>query len=258
MSKTDAQATTALTPPGNAKLVIPAELRDRVKRDAGQGVSTKADDQLLPLIYVLHYNSPQVDKRGNAYEEGAEAGDFWLRGALNPIRGGIEGIEVQPCMMLRRWVEWLPSRGGYVTEHDQPPADLESRKSSENGIEKTELVRKGNNNTIVDTRKFYVVTEGRPFVLPCKSTQHTFARKWNTDFNQRRDPDTGAVLPAFLHRYRLTTLPDENAKGKYFSLKFTHIGLVSTPEYDLGKQLYESVARGIARDAMSTSNDWEA
>jgi hypothetical protein len=254
-TKIEAQVTTALTPPSNANSAIPAELRERAKRDAGEGVSSKAEDQLIPLIYVLQSNSPQVDKRGNAYEENAEPGDFFLRGAINPVRSGIEGIEAQPCMMLRKWVEWLPSRRGYVTEHDQPPADLESRISSENTIEKTELVRKSNGNTIVDTRQFYLIVEGQPFVLPCYSTRHTFARKWQTDLNQRRHPDTGNVLPAFLHRYRLTTYPDENAKGKYFSLKFTYIGPVSAPEYDLGKRLYEAVTRGIARAEASTNGD---
>jgi hypothetical protein len=226
---------------------LPADWLDTAARFTGRGVSMKAEDQLIPRVYLLQQNSPQVDKRGNKYVQDAEAGDFFLRTALNPIRSGVNGIEVQPCEMLRKWVEFLPARGGYVTEHDRPPTDLESRITSENGIEKIVQVRKTNNNIIQDTRQFYLLIEGRPFALGCNSTKHTFAREWVTHYHQLRHPQTGDILPAFAHRYLLTSTPTGNSKGKWFGLKFADLGPVSLAELDAGNRLYEAVTRGAVR-----------
>jgi hypothetical protein len=210
--------------------------------------TARAEDQLIPLIYLLQQGSPQVDKRGNKYMQDAEPGDFFLRTALNPIRSGLTGIEVQPCEMLRKWIEFLPNRGGYVTEHDRPPADLESRISSENGIEKIVQVRRSNNNIIQDTRQFFVLVEGKAYALPCKGTGHTFAKEWQTHFHQLLHPQTGGLLPAWAHKYLLTTVPAANGKGKWFGLKFADLGPVPTlGEYDAGRRFHQAVTRGAVR-----------
>jgi hypothetical protein len=238
---------TNTTVPGVVPDQLPADWLNTAARFSGRGVSTKAEDQLIPLIYLLQKGSPQVDKRGPKYVQDAEPGDFFLRGDLRPIRSGVTGIEVQPCQMLRKWVEWLPNRQGYVTEHDRPPADLESRISSENGIEKIVQVRKSNNNVIVDTRQFYVLVEGQPYQLPLKSTGHTVAREWTTHQNRLLHPITGNVLPAFAHRYLLTSIPVDGKKGNWFGLKFADRGPVSSAELEAGNQLYEAVTRGTVR-----------
>jgi len=118
--------------------LISAELLEEAARDCGRGVSTDPADRIIPLLYILQSNSPAVAKRGNAHIPDAEPGDFWLRNAAsNPIRSGITGIDVLNCGMVRRWVEWRPNRQGYVTEHDQPPADTEDVIThDEAGIEK--------------------------------------------------------------------------------------------------------------------------
>jgi hypothetical protein len=237
---------TNTTVPGVAPDQLPAEWLDQAKRYSGRGVSTKAEDQLIPLVYLLQQNSPQVDKRGSKYVQDAEAGDFFLRGALRPIRSGVTGIEVIPCGMLRKWVEFLPERRGYVGESNTPPADLESRITHENGIEKIVQVRRSNGNTIVDTRQFYLLIEGRAYALPCSSTKHVFARGWVTYQHQLQLPNDD-LLPAFAHRYLLTSFPDRNGKGNYFSLRFADLGPVSLAELEAGNALFEAVTRGTVR-----------
>src|SRR5215467_3004443 len=126
---------------------LPVELLEETAKDAGMGVSFKPEDQLLPLIYVLQTNSPAVDKRGDSYIEGAEAGDFWLRNALDPIKNGEEGIVVIPCEMQRTWIEWLPNRQGFVARHDAPPIDMKtSIVRGDDGRERQVLVRGDNGN----------------------------------------------------------------------------------------------------------------
>lgn len=211
---------------------------------AERGVSFKAEDQLLPLIYVLQNMSPQVDKRGDNYIEGAEPGDFWLRNSLNPIRNGEDGIDAIPVEMFRTWIEWLPNRGGFVARHDTPPADMVAKMiRGDDGRERQVMVR-GNGNLIVDTREFYMMVDGDPYVFPCASTKHTFARQWQTMFHRFKHPKTGKIMPAFAHKYNLKTIPSSNALGKWFGLTFKDVGESSISEIRACIAFSDAVMKG--------------
>lgn len=227
---------------------LPAELLEDTAKDAGMGVSFKQEDQLLPLIYVLQQMSPAVDKRGDNYIEGAEPGDFWLRNAIDPIAKGEQGIVTIPCEMQRTWIEWLPNRQGFVARHDAPPIGMKaSVVRDDSGREKQVLVNNENGNIIQDTREFFLLVDGAPYVLPCTGTKHTFARQWNTFYKQFHHPKTGDVMPSFHRKYRLTTVPASNAIGKWFGLKFQDEGYVTKPEYDMAKALCLAVRKGEKR-----------
>ena len=230
------------------RMPVPDDLLGVTEADAGMGVSFKQEDQLLPLIYILQTNSPVVEKRGDVYIDGAEPGHFWLRNSLIPIRDGVEGIEAIPCEMIHTWIEWLPNRQGFVARHDEPPKDMAERTvRDDNGREKQILVRAGNGNVIQDTREFYIIVDGQPFVLPCTGTKHTFARQWQTMFHQFRHPKTNQIMPSFSRKYKLTTVPASNAIGKWFGVKFEDLGWVAKSEYDAAKAFHSAVKRGEKR-----------
>jgi hypothetical protein len=211
---------------------------------AERGVSFKSEDQLLPLIYVLQNMSPQVDKRGSNYIEGAEPGDFWLRNDLKPIRNGEEGIEAIPVEMFRTWIEWLPNRGGFVARHDAPPTDMVAKIIRGDDGRERQVTARGNGNLIVDTREFYIMVNNDPYVLPCSSTKHTFARQWQTMFHRFKHPKTGKVMPAFARKYHLTTIPASNALGKWFGLKFEDMGEASLNEIKAAIAFSNAVIKG--------------
>lgn len=245
---------------GRRQLVVPDELLDITEQDAGLGVSFKPEDQLLPLIYILQTNSPVVDKRGDVYIEGAEPGHFWLRNSLEPIRDGIQGIDAIPCEMHRTWIEWLPNRGGFVARHPEQPSDVKTTMiRGDDGREKQVLVRGESGNIIQDTREFFILVDGWPFVLPCTGTKHTFARSWETMFHQFKHPKTNKVMPAFSRKYRLTTVPQSNAQGKWFGIKFQDLGFVSLPEYNEAKSFHEAVKGGQRKaEAPMAGHDGES
>src|SRR5262249_30832182 len=235
--------TTALTPSGGT---LPAELLDEMAADAGRGVSTKAEDQLIPLIYILQTNSPICAKRDPAYRDGAEPGHFLLRGAIDPIREGDTGIVTIPCEMQRVWLEFLPGRQGLVDRHAQKPADVKVSVQEEGGRRKQILVR-ANGNTIQDTREFAVLVDGQPYILPCWGTRHTFAREWQSWFQQFKHPTTGKGMAAFSRKYRLTTVREGKALGRWWGLKFPDLGGVSKDEYDAARALNVIVVSGAPR-----------
>lgn len=222
---------------------IPEDMIEATALDPGLGVSFNPEDQLLPLVYILQGLSPQVNKRGDSYVDGAEPGDFWLRGALQPIRNGEEGIKAIPCGMQRSWIEWLPERQGFVARHQEIPHGVQSKKvRRDDGSEMT--VAMLGDNIIQDTREFYIMVEGHPYVLPCTSTKHTFARQWQSYFHQLTHPKTGGVMPSPSQLYLLTTVPVSNAKGDWFGLKFQFLGFVPKPVYEHAKAFANAVKRG--------------
>lgn len=103
----------------------PSFLDEYAERDAGEGVSTSAADNLVPLVYFLQTNSPQVNRREEKYVPGAEPGDIWLKGAPtgSEIVKGEDGLIFQPCFFYRSVGEWVPrgeggqGGGGFVAEH---------------------------------------------------------------------------------------------------------------------------------------------
>jgi hypothetical protein len=235
--------------------VVPAELLEYAKRDAGQGVSTRPEDQLMPFLRVLQSNSPMCSKRDPAFIEGAQAGCFFLRGAINPIRDGEAGIVAQICALERVFVEFRPLRQGYVATHTEPPADVVQRELHEEGRTKLALVRMSNNHVVQDTRQLYILVEGSPYVLPCTSTMHTFAKQLNGDLRQRLHPETNETLPAFLHKYKFVTVPVANALGRWFGLRFAYVDSVSPVEYAAGRRLHQIVMNGKARVEAPASSD---
>lgn len=229
----------------NVQPMISPELLDLAQQDAGRGVSFQAEDQLIPLIYVLQSNSPVVDKRNkDTYIEGAESGHFWLRGAIHPIMDGEEGIEAIPCGMQHTWIEWLPNRQGFVARHNEQPKDTETRTiRGDDGREKNVLCRP-NGNLIQETREFYVLVDGHPYVLPCAGTKHMFARQWQSMFHQYRHPKTGDVMPSYLRKYKLVTFLQTREQNKWYNIKFEDLGTVTVPEFMTGRALNESVQKG--------------
>jgi hypothetical protein len=238
-----------VVPLANSPLVVPPELEDMVAEDARKGTSQNAEDLLTPLIYVLQAGSTQLDKRGGSYVPGAEPGHFYLRGAArDPIRDGVAGFMVVPCVMERAWFEWYPSRGGYAGRHAQRPDDAEARLIDTDSGKRRALVRRSNGNTIQETRELIVLVDGEfPFILPCYGTRNAFARELQTYLNQLRHPVSGALLPAFAHRYLLTTVLTGNAMGKWFTVKFQNLGFVSRTEYERARKLYADVINGVYR-----------
>jgi hypothetical protein len=221
---------------------LPPELAKLAEQDAGKGVSDQFEDQLTPIITPLQTNSPQCDHRGAEYIDGAAPGKLWLRSSSEPIR---DFIDVICCGMVHSFVEWLPARGGYVGRHAELPDDVETTRDGARQVH----IRAGNKNVVEEAREFLLLLEGSPHLLSCTSTQHTFARKWQSHFHTVRHPKTGEIMPSFVKRYRLTTVPMANAKGRWFGLTFSEIegaaGWPSLNEYQQAKALHETIERGL-------------
>jgi hypothetical protein len=215
--------------------------------DAGAGVSGNVADLLLPIIITLQGNHAIVEKRSPSYIEGAEPGAFWFRNDIVPIRDGEIGFDCIPLKMETVWIEWGPTRGsGLFGRHAERPADAEQRISYEEGREKLQWVRRGTGNVLQECREFFISVDGQLYLLPLHGTGHTVAKRWQTHMTQLKHPN-GGVMPAFSHRYHLSTVAQSNSFGHWFNVKFEDRGEVTVPEYLAARELYATVMRGAFR-----------
>lgn len=210
----------------------PAYMAEMMSADAGKGVSSDQADNLVPLIYILQDQSPQVLKRNPAYIENAEAGSIWLRNAPDPIVHGEEGIDVVPCYFSKDVVEWKPrdDGGGFIARHEfQAGEDIDklaARLKAEKKVDPKNPNRfdyiMPSGNELVETRyhTVLVLREGGgvlPFVIPLSSTGHTFSRQWMFKFNSKQH--NGKPTASYACVYRIKTGLKKNASGEWFGFQ---------------------------------------
>jgi len=245
------------TVPENKLALTTDELLDQY---SGQGVSKAQEDNLVPLIYILQKQSPQVEKRDPRYVEGAEPADIWLRNAPNPIVKGEQGILFQPCYFTVDWVEWVPrdKGGGFVTRYPEPPADVSKRVDPQNPNRIKYL--RPNGNEVMQTRNHvgYVQTgDGgtpMPFVIPMTSSGHTVSRQWMTDMN-RKTTASGKTAPSFGYWYRLKTVMRQNQLGAWYTWEVKEEGRASDDDVRRGAELFMAFDAGTKQVEIPVSNN---
>jgi hypothetical protein len=194
------------------------DMRTMMSADAGTGVSTAIEDNVVPLIYILQALSPQVQRKKEEYVEDAEAGNIWFRGTKQVVPGD-EGIPVVPCFFQKVWIEWMPNRGGFVARHDERPDDAVLRTDSENP--KRKFWVRPNGNIVVETREHVVlVLEGfdapMPFVIPMSGSGHSSSRNWMGSMNRKLVPGTDLKAPSYGYIYRMKTVFRTNDQGDWY------------------------------------------
>lgn len=226
---------------------LPAHLQGLAAEHVGKGSSQAAEDNIVPLIYVLQAQSPQCNRRGPDYVEGAEAGAFWLRGSGLPAISGDEGLLFQPCFFSKDWIEWKPNRGGYVDRHAERPADaVETEQDDGQGGTKMVWLRP-NGNIVVETRNHVGIIHfpdgGRqPYVLALSGSGHTVSRNWMGMINRKMIGE--GVAPSWVALYRLKTKERSNAKGTWMTIDVADAGWASEEDFKRGTKLNEAFASG--------------
>lgn len=238
--------------------VVSAELLKQMEADAGKGISENPNDVITPYVYVLQSGSPQVKKGDPERIEGAEEGDFLLRGATTLLVKGEEGLLFQQSGYMMYWGEWKPERGGFVANH---PIDV--KKPAEESLPEGYKVvanpknpkfpnyKSAQGNDLSLTRahvgNVYNMDPPQPFILTFTSTGHIVSKTWTSMQRSRRLPN-GGVPPAFAAFYRLKTKRHENADGAWFLPTVEDAGPVTKPEdYARGKQLAEMFNTGMVK-----------
>lgn len=241
---------TTTAAPGSA----PAFLQDKMKQDAGKGVSTDADDNIVPMINVLQGLSPQVNEQESAYIEGAKPGYIWMKNAPQPIIKGQDGFLFQSCYFYKKWVEWVPREegGGFVANYDEKPKAAVEKPDPRDPSGKKMIWVMPNGNHLRETR-YHAGRVHLPggvrlnYVIPFSSTGHTVSRNWMFMMNSKRDAD-GNIYPSYASVFKLVTKMRKNKAGTWFVLEASDAGFIdSVADYEAGKAIYEAFAAGVMK-----------
>lgn len=189
---------------------------------AGQGFETaSASDQKLPILKMLHTNSPYLDDSDAKYIEGAKFADIFSE-ASGTLWKGAEGILVVPCFFINTYNEWkdMGEKVGRPAKIHLDPAIMSQTKRDKGGKD-----RLPNGNYVEDTGNHFVIILDKDYkpleqaLIAMKSTQRKKSRTWITMMNTRRvQGKNGLYIPASWQTvYKLTTSKESNAQYKWSS-----------------------------------------
>jgi hypothetical protein len=246
----------ATTAPG----AMPAFMQGKTM--TGAGVSTKAEDIMIPMARILQSNSPEV-QNGNAKRiPGAESGDIYIRNAPVPLIKAAKGFLFQPCHFTTAVVEWKPraSGGGIVKKHVGMPADAVERPNPERP-EKMMIVSSKTGNVYVDTRYHagYAIsrdnsTPPMPLYIPLSSSGHSISKAWMLAMSLKRMNgqlvDCFAIYWDFLTKlqtgggYTWPVFDIKDAGPKDANGNPTTMWVPTEEDYLRGKQLFDALEAG--------------
>lgn len=237
---------------------------------AGRGLSTKASDNIVPIVYILHYTSPQVDERDPAYVPGARPGDLLLRGAPEGenLIPSSEGVLFQPCEFWNDVTEWVPRQvgggggKGFVGKHGDIlhpvdfAKDVPGAKQGAKG--KYHWVTADGAHDLEETRNFvgfvYLKSGLRlPFLIPLKGSGHQVGKVWMAKMNSKLAPN-GQPYAAFAALYRLRTEPRSNEQGKWFMYTVSDGRWATKEERAAGLRLSEQFRSGEKQTEQPTED----
>jgi hypothetical protein len=249
--------TTAVVEKPAASAVVPFDAA-MMQADAGIGREAMGvTDMALPYWVILQSLSPQVKKSSPTRIEDAEEGDIFNT-VTQDLVDGEQGLEIIPCAFSKAWVEWAPrdSGGGFITSHATDEM-LNRCDRNEQGFD----VRKDNGHIIVATYYYYSIelsADGpKPCLIAMSRTQMKKARKWNSLISSMLVPGPNGSFnpPMFAQRFHLSTEPESNAKGDWYSWKIVPKGLVADAElYNRAKIFAQQVRDGLVKAAPPPSD----
>lgn len=231
----------ALTIVKDDRANLPAEL-DYGSDLEGAGLENLSAEELaVPFFAILQALSPQVDNSNAAFIKGAEVGMF-IDTASNVVFSTFEAVF---CHRTHNFGRWIPrtAGGGFegVYEADDPFVAKLRQEQGQFGVLKFNAEpdpanpQSGGPRELVET--FYLFGYGRPeggrwqrFMLSFRSTQiKKYKNLLSFIHNQLvyDHPDGSGKLirpPLWAHKFKCSTLPEENKKGKFRGWKIELAG----------------------------------
>lgn len=192
-------------------------LADDMADYAGAGISDRAEDFLLPFLYVAQSNSPQLKKQNPNYIPGLEAGDIFNT-ATKKFWKGETGMRVIPAFFQKAEVEWIPRSqgGGYVATH---PIDTPLAKQVR-VVGRERLLGDGKTQLVETAYHFVVLEDGSIAVIGLSSTGLQSSRAWMTLMKDQKVQRGGelVVAPSFAASYLARTVYRQNDQGDWFQM----------------------------------------
>lgn len=236
---------------------------------AGEGHEDfSGKDFTVPFIGILQALSKPLQRGHAKFNKDAQQGMFInsATGKLYPaIEGEAPGIIFVPCYFHHRYVAWKPSNGGIAHDYGTDPTIYEALESNE---QFKRLDPEG--NEVIDTMEYFGLIvnpetgEFEPAVIPFSKVFTKKAKKWNNMIRAKVEMRNGKpVKPAiYFYAYQITTVPESNDKGNWWSHEIKDYGKVPELPNGMGmmvfraaQQLRQSVVSGELKAAVEEPNE---
>ncbi len=246
--------------------------------DGGAGLEGARSEELLtPFLAVLQSNSPQLDSGSPLFQESARAG-MLINTMSGQLFDGRTGVDLVPVARDYQYTLWRPRdlNGGFrgtvavddpqITKllqrygHFRMPRYRDGAWTGEPFVtadeEEVEAVEQFNLFAMIGTPPIAADTAER-VVVAFTSTKIIAYKALFTRISALKYPMGGRMVtpPIWAHRWRLTTVRQENSKGVFFNVRFDLDGasprdaliVPNEPLYLLAKEFSEMVRSGQAK-----------
>lgn len=262
--KTD-DGKTESTALATANVIVPAAFGqglslDDLQQDAGSGLqNVAAADLSTPMLLVLQANSPQVKRSEGEYIQGATDGMIF-NNLTKAIFNGDEGVVVIPCSFEKKYIEWLPNRGGFVAAHEAG-TNLKDQVKMVKSPEGKEVPTLPNGNSLIETNQHYALIVGKDgsfeaVIIPMTSSALKASRIWNSLQKKvvlQNSKGQHFTPASYYSTYKLTTKAKTKDKYSWYTWSVEPAGPTPSAElYAAAKAFEKAVAGGKIKPKLDT------
>jgi len=170
------------------------------------------EDLSIPFLQLTQTDSKVLDPGEDEYVPGGEAGQMLNKST----RTYYDELILVPAIKDRKFVEWLPDRGGYAGEHAPNSAVVQNAIKGEDGV----LRRADAPNELADTRSIWAIICEGPDLTPIGFCVVPFTsskmRPWRQYWDRVNSMKGANRIPPMALTIRLSTKDEKNPKGKKY------------------------------------------
>lgn len=224
----------------------------------------------VPFLRILQSNSPELDPSEAKHIEGAIVGQFVNTSTASVLKKP----EVIPVYHYATFIEWIlkTEGGGFVKDHGLNEGNRLMTTTTK--VEGKDILPNGHQLVRTEVYFLFIVREDGGIdevMTTMTSTQLKKARQWNSKAKSLRTtyPD-GSITPRvaadgvnqlatplFANAWKLSTVKEENDKGKWYGFVIEY----SRPTFEISEGLFakalefrKTVAEGIKAGAVNLAD----
>lgn len=220
------------------------QLPSYIKQGQSRGnENVSSEDLQLPRIDVLQALSPQINKKKDAYIEGAEVGMLFntLTGELYP-----DGVGITPVTFIKRHLVWVDrkkdSDGGLRSVFDTSD-EAEAFVETQDDEDKLEVVATAEHLVLLD--------DGTEVIVSMAKSRMKVSRKFNSLVRLNAGD-------RFSRRYMLTSVDDKSSQGEFQNIAVNNDGFPSEEVYLKAEGMYEAITNGAKKQQAANYENTES
>lgn len=185
-----------------------------------------SDTQVIPSLRILQSLSPQLDETKPEYIEGAKRGNF-----LNSVTQEVltSPVKVIVVAFHRRFTLWDQDKEN-ILDFFSADEYFQHKESGRFFFDKKGFTDRETGGVVTESYTYYLLLADNPdsgiVRLTCTSTQIKEAKKWNRNLMSMVIPKTRQRAKPFHTIWALSSVPMQNDKGSWYSLKVDFAGWI--------------------------------